>query len=176
MNRNRPGGIEAMTKFEHAMEHTEAGMVLLQTNLDDMNPEWCAYVMDKLFDAGANDVYWVPIVMKKGRPGFMLNVLASEEKLNAMEQVIFQETTTLGLRYLRADCHRLGRKFEQVETPWGPITVKTGYYKGEMVQAAPEFKDCEAAARKHGVPLKQVYEAARRSFGNGRAGAEEEAE
>lgn len=149
---------------QHRTEHTEEGMVLIQANLDDMNPEWCSYVMDRLFEAGANDVYWVPIVMKKGRPGFMLNVLCSDERLGAMEDVIFSETTTLGLRYLRADCHRLGRAFVQVETPWGAITVKTGYYQGKLVQVAPEFKDCEQAALTHGVPLKQVYEEARRAF------------
>lgn len=150
--------------FQHRTEHTEEGMVLIQTNLDDMNPEWCSYVMDRLFEAGANDVYWIPIVMKKGRPGFMLNVLCSEERLTEMEDVIFHETTTLGLRYLRADCHRLGRAFVKVDTPWGPITVKTGTYKGELVQAAPEFKECEQAARAHGVALKEVYEEVRRAF------------
>jgi pyridinium-3,5-bisthiocarboxylic acid mononucleotide nickel chelatase len=150
--------------FEHNTEHTEEGMVLIQANLDDMNPEWCSFVMDKLFEAGANDVYWIPIVMKKGRPGFMLNVLCSDDRLGKMEDVIFQETTTLGLRYLRADCHRLGRSFVKVETPWGLITVKTGHYKGELVQAAPEFKDCEEAARTFGVPLKRVYEVVRQLF------------
>ncbi|MDF2669777.1 MAG: hypothetical protein K0R67_2083 [Paenibacillus sp.] len=150
--------------FNHRDEHTEEGMVLIQANLDDMNPEWCSYVMDKLFEAGANDVYWVPIVMKKGRPGFMLNVLCSEDYLEAMEHVIFTETTTLGLRYLRADCHRLGRQFVKVETPWGKITVKAGFYKGKLVQASPEFKECEAAARSHAIPLQQVYDTVRRSF------------
>jgi uncharacterized protein (DUF111 family) len=150
--------------FNHRSEHTEEDMVLIQANLDDMNPEWCSYVMDKLFEAGANDVYWIPIVMKKGRPGFMLNVLCSEERIEEMENVIFTETTTLGLRYLRADCHRLGREFIQVATPWGQITVKVGLYKGEVVQASPEFKECEQAAKSFGVPIKEVYEEVRRSF------------
>ncbi|TNJ64670.1 LarC family nickel insertion protein [Paenibacillus hemerocallicola] len=139
-------------------------MVLLQANLDDMNPEFSSYVMDRLFEAGANDVYWIPIIMKRGRPGMMLNVLAAADKLERMEAIVFAETTTLGLRYLKADVHRLGRQFAKVETEWGPITVKLGFHNGELVQMAPEFKECEAAAKRHGVPLKRVYEQVRRNY------------
>lgn len=156
--------------FDHREEHRDGNMVLLQANLDDMNPEYCNYVMERLFEAGANDVYYLPIIMKKGRPGIMLNVLAARDRLEAMEDVVFTETTTLGLRYLAAEVHRLGREFVQVETPWGPVSVKVGIRDGRMVQFAPEFKDCEAAARAHGVPLKQVYEEARRRFLNERSG------
>lgn len=150
--------------FEHREEHIDEDMLLIQANIDDMNPEICPYVTDRLFDAGANDVYWIPIIMKKGRPGMMLNVLIDERKLQPIEEVIFSETTTIGLRYLRASCHRLGRSFEQVSTPWGMINVKIGYHRGEMVQFAPEFKECEQAALLHGVPLKQVYEEVKRQF------------
>ncbi|UQZ83402.1 hypothetical protein SK3146_02589 [Paenibacillus konkukensis] len=141
-------------------------MLLLQANIDDMNPELCSYVGDRLFEAGANDVYWIPIIMKKGRPGVMLNVLADEAKLAQVEDIIFRETTTIGLRYMRATCHRLGRQFRKVETPWGAISVKAGYHNGTMVQFAPEFKECEQAALTYGVPLKQVYDEVRRLFLN----------
>lgn len=154
--------------FDHRNEHVDERMVLLQANLDDMNPEFSSYVMDRLFEAGANDVYWIPIIMKRGRPGMMLNVLAAEEKLEQMEAIVFAETTTLGLRYLKADVHRLGRQFAKVGTEWGPITVKLGFHKGELVQMAPEFKECEAAAKRHGVPLKQVYEQVRRNYAEGK--------
>ncbi|WP_248928110.1 nickel insertion protein [Paenibacillus hamazuiensis] len=153
-----------MAGFDHREEHVDEGMLLIQANLDDMNPEWCSPISDKLFDAGANDVYWIPIIMKKGRPGIMLNVLVNEERLEAIEDVIFAETTTLGIRYMRAACHRLGRQFVTVETPWGPVSVKAGFYKRELVQFAPEFKDCEKAAKEHGVPLKRVYDEARAAF------------
>jgi uncharacterized protein (DUF111 family) len=129
-----------------------------------MNPEWMTYVMDKLFDAGANDVYMVPIIMKRGRPGIMLNVLVDEERLSPIEEIIFSESTTLGIRYLHASCHRLAREFERVETPWGPLTVKVGYHAGKLVQFAPEFKECEQVARTHEVPLKMVYEEVRLLF------------
>lgn len=150
--------------FDHRTEHTDSGMVLLQANLDDMNPEFCSYVSDRLFEAGANDVYWVPIIMKKGRPGVMLNVLAAQEKLAELEAIVFAETTTLGLRYLKAEVHRLGREFVRVDTEWGPITVKLGFYRDELVQVSPEFKECEAAAKAHGVPLKQVYTRVRQAY------------
>jgi len=150
--------------FDHRSEHIDDRMVLLQANIDDMNPEYSSYVTDRLFEAGANDVYWIPIIMKRGRPGLMLNVLASEERLSVLEQIVFAETTTLGVRYIRADVHRLGRKTVPVDTPWGPIAVKLGYHRGELVQIAPEFRECEAAAKAHGVPLKRVYEEVRRRF------------
>ncbi|WP_317891156.1 nickel insertion protein [Paenibacillus oceani] len=149
--------------FDHHNEHVDDQMVLVQANIDDMNPEYSSYVTERLFEAGANDVYWVPIIMKKGRPGLMLNVLAAAERLEQMEDVIFTETTTLGLRYLQANVHRLGREFVQADTQWGTVSVKLGYYKGKLVQAAPEFKECEAIAKRHGVPLKLVYEEVRRT-------------
>ncbi|MGG1517538.1 nickel insertion protein [Paenibacillus oryzisoli] len=150
--------------FNHRDEHVDDHMLLVQANLDDMNPEWVSFLMDKLFDAGANDVYVVPIIMKKGRPGIMLNVLIEEERLSAVEEVIFSESTTLGLRYLHASCHRLAREFEHVETKWGTLTVKVGYHAGKLVQFAPEFKECEQVAKQYGVPLKQVYEEVRLQF------------
>ena len=154
--------------FEHRNEHVDDRMLVLQANIDDMNPEYTSYITERLFEAGANDVYWIPIIMKKGRPGLMLNVLVSEERLPEMETIVFAETTTLGLRYMRADVHRLGREFVQVETEWGPITVKLGFHRGELVQMAPEFKECEAAAKRYGVPLKRVYEEVRRKYADSR--------
>lgn len=150
--------------FGHREEHLDEGMLLVQANVDDMNPEYTSYIADKLFELGANDVYWIPIIMKKGRPGLMLNVLVHQERLGSVEKVIFSETTTLGLRYLHAVCHRLGREFVTVDTPWGGVKVKVGYYQGKPVQFAPEFKDCEAIARNHGVPLKQVYDEVKKMF------------
>ncbi|MFD0868023.1 MULTISPECIES: nickel insertion protein [Paenibacillus] len=147
-----------MKKFDHGQEHRDDGMVLIQTNLDDMNPEYCPYITDRLLEKGANDVYWIPILMKKGRPGLMLNVLTDGLLLSEIETVIFEETTTLGLRYMPVSCSRLGRNFEKVSTPWGAITVKTGYKAGKLVHFAPEHEDCAKAAREHGIPIKQVYE------------------
>ncbi|NQX68902.1 DUF111 family protein [Paenibacillus alba] len=150
--------------FNHKDEHVDDNMLLIQANLDDMNPEWVTYIMDKLFEVGANDVYVVPIIMKRGRPGIMLNVLVEERLLSAVEGVIFSETTTLGIRYMHASCHRLARDFKQVQTQWGLLTVKVGYHQGKLVQYAPEFKECEHIAKEYQVPLKVVYEEVRMKF------------
>lgn len=151
-------------EFGHREEHLDNQMLIVQANIDDMNPEWTSYITDKLFAEGANDVYWIPIIMKKGRPGIMLNVLVEESRLAAMEAVIFSETTTLGIRYVHASCHRLAREFVTVSTQWGPLTVKVGYHQGKLVQMAPEFKECEQVAITHQVPLKVVYEEVRNKF------------
>jgi pyridinium-3,5-bisthiocarboxylic acid mononucleotide nickel chelatase len=151
-------------EFKHAEEHTDRGMVVIQANLDDMNPEFTSYITELLLSEGANDVYWIPIIMKKGRPGVMLNVLTGEDRLDMLEGIIFRETTTLGLRYMRAECHRLGRCFEKVDTRYGSISVKVGYHRGEPVQFAPEFRECEEAAKTMGVPLKAVYDEVRAAF------------
>lgn len=146
----------------HREEHTDDGMLMIQANLDDMSPEWCGHVGELLFAAGANDVFWVPIYMKKGRPGVMLNVLIDGKRLGAMEEIIFAETTSFGLRYMNVTCHRLERRFDTVDTPWGAVRIKVGYHAGRMVEYAPEYEDCRAAAASGGVPLKRVYEEARR--------------
>jgi len=151
-------------KFNHTEEHVDDNMLLLQANIDDMNPELCSYVADQLFAIGANDVYWIPIVMKKGRPGLMLNVLLSNELSSDIEEIIFKETTTLGLRTLAASCHRLGRRWTQVNTQWGEVSIKLGFYKGKQVQYAPEFSQCEAIAHSYNVPLKTVYDQARAAY------------
>jgi len=149
---------------EHKLEHKEGGMVMLQTNIDDMNPEFCPYVSERLLTAGAHDVFWIPILMKKGRPGLLLNVLTHSNRLDVMEAIVFEETTTLGMRYVWTECKRLERHMVDVETAWGIIAVKVGVMGGKTVQFAPEYAHCEAAARANGVPLKRVYEAARKSY------------
>jgi uncharacterized protein (DUF111 family) len=148
----------------HAEEHVDEEMVLLQANLDDMNPEWTSYVADLLFAAGANDVYWIPIIMKKGRPGVMLNVLTQKSSIERIEAIIFRETTTLGIRRIAASVHRLGRKSVQVRTPWGEVTVKVGYAGGKEVQYAPEYRECARIAERCQVPLKAVYDEVRRAY------------
>jgi uncharacterized protein (DUF111 family) len=150
--------------FEHVDEHLDKQMIMIQVNIDDMNPELCSYVMDLLFEQGANDVIWIPIIMKKGRPGLQLQVLADQVLLAELETIIFRETTTLGLRYFPATVHRLARVFVKVQTQWGELTVKTGYHEGTLIQYAPEFKECEQVAKLHQIPLKQVYDEVRLQF------------
>ncbi|UFJ39693.1 LarC family nickel insertion protein [Brevibacillus humidisoli] len=144
----------------HTEEHVDEAMFLLQVNLDDASPEWMAYAMSALFAAGANDVSFFPMTMKKGRPGTMVQVMCYASQLEVMKELLFRETTTFGVRYFPVVCHRLARRFCQVETRWGEVTVKLGYLRGERVQVAPEYAHCAALAERAGVPLKQVYQEA----------------
>lgn len=139
-------------------EHIDDQMVKVEVNLDDISGEWLGYVMDVLFDAGANDVFYTPIYMKKNRPGILLQLLCPGKDLGKMKEILIRETTTLGIRYYPLTVHRMDRKFIKVQTEWGPITVKQGISNGEVFQSSPEFEECRAAAEQHDVPLKKVYE------------------
>jgi len=143
-------------------EHVDDQMYKLEVNLDDIPGEWLGYVMDLLLNSGANDVYYTPIFMKKNRPGTLLQLLCSIDKLDAMKDILFRETTTLGIRYYPLTVHRLEREYEQVETEWGIVTVKKGFHNGQLVQWAPEYEDCKAIATEYQIPLKDVYAAVRR--------------
>ena len=132
----------------------------LEANLDDMNPELCANAADAAFAAGALDVWWTPITMKKGRPAILLSALAPAGARDAVAAAILRETTTLGVRYDPVARTVLARETRDVDTAFGPITIKIGRLGGAELNAAPEHDSCRAAAQRAGVPLKQVYAAA----------------
>ncbi|NGQ96939.1 LarC family nickel insertion protein [Brevibacillus sp. SYP-B805] len=146
----------------HGEEHIDEGMVMIQANLDDASPEWMAYAMERLLAAGANDVSFLPMTMKKSRPGMLLQVLCYQSDLEMMKSIVFTETTTFGLRYFPVAVHRLGRRFATVATRWGDVRVKIGFHRGERVQVSPEYEMCARLAKEAGVPLQTVYEEARR--------------
>lgn len=132
----------------------------IDANLDDMSPELCAPAAEAIFAAGALDVWWTPITMKKGRPALTLSALAEDAVRDAVIAAILRETTTIGVRYAQLRRTVLGRKTVEVATRFGPIAVKIAL-DGEVVRnAAPEYEACAAAAKKHGVPVKTVYAAA----------------
>mgnify|MGYP001351509358 CR=1 FL=1 len=139
-------------------EHIDEAMVKMEVNLDDISGEVLGYVMDLLFEAGANDVYYTPIFMKKNRPGVLLQILCSKKSLNKMKEILFKETTTLGVRYYPLTVHRMERTFTKVETKWGAVTVKLGIFNGEIVQRSPEYEECKKLAETHNLPLKKIYE------------------
>ncbi len=139
-------------------EHIDDQMLKVEVNLDDISGEWLGYVMDLLFEAGANDVFYTPIYMKKNRPGVLLQLLCNREKLEMIRDILLKETTTLGIRYYPLTVFRAERTFRQVQTEWGPVTVKEGVYNGQVIQRAPEFEDCKKIANTYKVPLKKVYE------------------
>jgi hypothetical protein len=142
---------------------------VLETNIDDLNPEVYEHVMNALFDRGALDVYLAPIQMKKNRPATLLRVLCRPEDVQRMTDVLFQETSTLGIREQTVDRHALPRVVESVKTGYGPVHVKIATLNDGSVKSAPEYEDCRRLAQQQGVPLREVYQAAqavaRETFG-----------
>lgn len=132
----------------------------LETNLDDCSAELLGAVMARLFAAGALDVWFTPIHMKKSRPGVMLSVLCEETATSELADIIFEGTTAFGLRLEKILRLKLEREFRTIATPFGEITVKLGLRAGKIVQRAPEFESCRAAAERAGVSVKAVFSAA----------------
>ncbi len=134
--------------------------LLITTNIDDMNPELYEYVMEKLFAAGASDVWLVPIQMKKTRPATSLHVLVPPAEVERVKEIIFEETNTLGLRVSEVEKEALERDFLQVDTGYGEVRVKVGRKGERVVNLAPENADCQKVARASGLPLKEIYDLA----------------
>ena len=131
----------------------------LSCNLDDMTPEDVAYAMERLLEAGALDVWTTPIGMKKNRPGVMLSVLCKEEKKEDMAKSLFFHTTTLGIRVTEHSRYILRREFTKVDTPWGPVEIKTA---GDRFK--PEFEDLRTIALRENLPIARVRQAAERAY------------
>lgn len=147
-------------------------IVVLEANLDDMPGEAIGFVMERLFGAGAVDVFTTPIQMKKNRPGVLLTALAGAEQAAAVEEVIFRETTTFGIRRTSCVRHKLERTIEPIATCYGRIRMKVGRRGGRIVMVSPEYEDCAAAARAHDVTLLDVMNEARHVWRCGVSGDE----
>lgn len=132
---------------------------ILETNIDDMNPELYGYVEEKLFEAGALDVFKTPIFMKKGRPGIKLSVLTNEKVEKDALDVIFEETTSIGVRKYKVEKIMLNRDFSKVKTEYGDITIKKSYYKGKLVKYKPEYEECKTIAKEKNISINKVYKA-----------------
>lgn len=130
---------------------------ILETNIDDMNPELYSYVEERLFETGALDVFRTPIIMKKGRSAIKLSILVNEEKEKAVTEVVFRETTSIGIRKYKVEKIMLKRAFLTVKTRYGDVTVKSSYYQGEPVKYKAEYEDCKRIARAHNIPITKVY-------------------
>ncbi len=133
---------------------------MLETNLDDLPAEVIGYCYDLLFAAGALDVFSTPIQMKKNRPGVILSVIAPAGAVPAVEEILFRETHTFGIRRHLAERHKLKREMATVETPWGPVKGKLGWLEGSTPVFTPEYEDCARIARQHKVPLLEVLASA----------------
>src|SRR5882762_2120775 len=135
-------------------------ITVLEANLDDLSPQVLAYAMERLLAEGALDVFSVPVQMKKSRPGALLTVLAKMEDASRLTKTIFAETTTLGVRRREEQRQTLSRRWETVDTTWGPVRVKVANMNGTVSNYAPEYEDCRTLAEAQHVPLRTVMQEA----------------
>lgn len=147
-----------------AMKTTPEMISVLEANVDDLNPQVFGYVMDRLFDAGALDVFGTPVQMKKNRPGMLLTVLSRTEDANKLAKIVFAETTTLGIRMREERREVLLRRAVSVNTQWGEVRMKVANLNGSVMNYAPEYEDCRRIATEHNVPLKAVMQEAMKIY------------
>ncbi len=154
-----PNALRVMIGQETAPQSPGA-VAVVETNIDDLNPQFYETAMERLFAAGALDVFLTPIQMKKNRPGTLLSVICEPAGTEAIATVILAETSTLGVRISRWERICLERRWEEVATEFGRIRIKIGERGSSLITTSPEYEDCKRAAAAHGVPLRQVYESA----------------
>ncbi len=138
------------------------GDLLLETNLDDMNPQFYEPLLERLFAAGALDAWLTPIAMKKGRPATLVSLICPAARRRALEDVLIEHSTTLGVRASRVERVKAARRLEPVATRWGDVRLKLRIWNGRVVDAAPEYDDCLAIARAHDLPIREVWNEAHR--------------
>ena len=139
-------------------ESSREGLIMLSTNIDDSTPEIIGYLLDKLLENKALDAWVEPIYMKKNRPAFKICVLCNKESEQKIVDIIFLETTTLGIRREEVERYLIDRKTDRVKLPYGEVKVKIGTYLGKEVTISPEFESCRELAKKTGKPLKEIYQ------------------
>ena len=157
----KPNVLRVFIGEDTALYNTDE-VCVIETNIDDMNPQVYEYLMDRLFEAGALDVYITPVVMKKSRPAQMLSVVADAGRLNDIRELIFRETTTIGVRVKKMSRFVLTRDIKEVHLPYGTVRVKISGSSSGVCNIVPEYEDCKALAMKTGIPLRDVIELARR--------------
>jgi hypothetical protein len=157
---DRPNHLRAIVLDPTTVDAADLEAVVVEANIDDMAPEWCGHLLERLFAAGARDVWYTPIVMKKGRPALTVAALCAPSLLDAVGGVLLAESTSIGFRHHRVGRRTLQRRAVEVQTPYGVIAVKVAHDGDRVLNASPEFDRCKAAADRHGVPLKAVYAAA----------------
>jgi pyridinium-3,5-bisthiocarboxylic acid mononucleotide nickel chelatase len=140
------------------------GVVVLEANIDDLNPQLFGYLSEQALAAGALDVFATPVQMKKGRPGTLLTLLTEPVDAERIARIVFRETTTIGIRTRREQRYVLPRRHEAVQTQWGEVRMKIAQLNGTVSNYAPEYEDCRRIAEQHGVPLKTVMQEAIRLY------------
>ncbi|MBI4687158.1 MAG: nickel pincer cofactor biosynthesis protein LarC [Nitrospirae bacterium] len=143
-------------KSEVRSQKSGNNITVIETNIDDMNPQIYEYVMGKLFQAGALDVFLTPVIMKKGRPGIKLSALCSDAKKEDVIKAILRETTSIGVRFYEAERKILDREIKSIDTEFGKINVKVSKLGDDIIKTAPEYEDCRRIAKKLNMPLIEV--------------------
>jgi uncharacterized protein (TIGR00299 family) protein len=171
---DRPNVLRATLgeRVESAGTHTHAGsseLQVLEANLDDMSPQLFGRLFERLLESGALDVWAVPVLMKKGRPGQLLGVLAESARSDALRRILFEESTTLGVRSHSVERTALERNWVEVQTSYGPVRIKEGHLDGRTLNASPEYEDAAARAHEKNVPVKEVIAAAIAAYRAGRS-------
>jgi len=151
---------EAVAISESGSGGEPGEVVVLECTLDDATPQSLGYAADRLLEAGALDVFTAPVTMKKSRPGHHLTCLAAPERMQVLTRILFEETSTLGLRHRRERRIELVREWKRVSTPYGRVRVKIARLDGRELQVWPEYDDCAALARRHSVPFQTIQQAA----------------
>ena len=155
-----PNVLRVMIGESAEIKYLEDEAVIIETEIDDMNPELFPYIQTKLFEQGALSAGLQQALLKKGRPGFSLRVLSPKECVDRLLEVIFRETTTLGVTLQTVKRKKLDRKVVEIETRYGKVHVKMGLLGNEVVNVAPEYEDCKQLAEETGVALKEIYQLA----------------
>jgi uncharacterized protein (TIGR00299 family) protein len=155
-----PGQPNVLRLFlgEYALTPDAETSVLIETNIDDMNPQVYEHLIDRLMQAGAHDAFLTPIIMKKGRPGILLSVLTDPAKSDVVLDIVFRETTSIGVRIQQVGRRKLAREIREVETSYGRVRVKVSKRGDEVLTATPEYEDCRRLAEEKQVPLKHVMD------------------
>jgi uncharacterized protein (TIGR00299 family) protein len=139
-------------------------IIVLECEIDDMNPQLFGPLMDGLYAAGALEVFYAPVQMKKNRPGTLVTVIAAPERRESLSARLFAETTTIGVRYQEMQRERLEREIRSIPTPLGPIRFKIATRDGKIMNAAPEFDDCASLAEERGLSIKDVQSIATKAW------------
>ncbi len=153
---DRPNLLRIIIGKEHTEGQTDT-VVILDANLDDANPEWLGFMMDRLFVAGALDVYFSPIQMKKNRPGIHVQVIGSPHKKDVLMDTLFRESATLGIRFRYSSRKTLERSQVEIDSPWGKMSVKKVVWPDGSSSIQPEYESCRKIAEEKGLPLKEIY-------------------
>ena len=133
-------------------------ITVIESNIDDMNPQFYDHIMNRIFDAGALDVFLTPIIMKKNRPAVKITLLSENDNVNKLADILLKETTSFGLRMYKTERIKLEKEIKTVKTEYGSTKVKIGKKNGKIINIAPEYEDCKRIANERGISIREVYE------------------